>query len=506
MQLNESGIAGNKETLAQKGWEIYGYDRSLMRESTRSNPQWVHFGAGNIAKAFVADIAEQLISEGTLKSGMILAGEFDKPLVENIYKSHDDLFINVTLCADGSMKKKVCGSIAEADVLDKNGDMERLKEVFASPSLQMASFTITEKGYVCDAAQPKTAPEDAKTFMGKVAYLLYHRYQSGAYPIAFVSMDNCSHNGDKLRDAMLFYAKLWGDEGFRAYLEDENKVSFPWSMIDKITPGPDESVAKMLKEDGFEDLAEHRTARGSRIAPFVNAEETGYLVIEDAFPNGRPPLENAGVVLCDRQTVDKTEKMKVCTCLNPLHTALAVFGCLFDYEYIHDEMEDEDLKKLVNVLGYEEGLPVVTDPGVISPRDFLDAVIKLRLPNPFMPDSPKRIATDTSQKIPIRFGHTVRAWRESPQKTEGLRAVPLVFAAYIVYLKGINDKGETFEQSPDPLLSELKDLTPKELLERTDVFGNDLFEDGLGDKVLAVFDEMSKGRGAVRNTLHNMLR
>ena len=117
---------------------------------------------------------------------MILAGEFDKPLVEGIYKSHDNLFINVTLCADGSMKKNVCGSIAEAFVLDKDGDMERLKEVFTAESLQMASFTITEKGYVCDAAQPKNAPEDTQTFMGKVAYLLYHRYRNGAYPIAFV--------------------------------------------------------------------------------------------------------------------------------------------------------------------------------------------------------------------------------------------------------------------------------------------------------------------------------
>ena len=505
MRLNETDIIKYKDALIQKGYELPGYDRIIMCENTAKKPEWVHFGAGNIAKAFVADIAEQLISAGSLKSGMILAGEFDKPLVDGIYKSHDNLFINVTLCADGSMKKNICGSIAEADVLDKDGDMERLKEVFSSESLQMASFTITEKGYVCDAAQPKTAPEDTQTFMGKVAYLLYHRYKNGAYPIAFVSMDNCSHNGDKLKAAMLFYAKLWEDEGFEAYLNDPSKVSFPWSMIDKITPGPDESVAKVLTEDGFEDLKEHRTARGSRIAPFVNAEETGYLVIEDAFPNGRPQLENAGVVLCDKETVDKTEKMKVCTCLNPLHTALAVYGCLFGYEYIHDEMEDEDLRKLVNVLGYEEGLPVVTDPGVISPKDFLDAVVKLRLPNPFMPDSPKRIATDTSQKIPIRFGHTVRAWRDRAEGTAGLRAVPLVFAAYIRYLEGVNDAGEPFDASPDPLLSELKTLTPKELLARTDVFGNDLFTDGLGEKALSLYEEMRKGEGAVRKTLRDLL-
>ena len=498
MQLSESGIKENITELKAKGYELPEYDRDLLRENTKSNPEWVHFGAGNIARAYIADIADKLIKSDDLKSGLILCGEFDKQLVEGIYRSHDELIINVTLCADGSMKKQIIGSIAEADVLDKDGDMERLMEIFASPSLKFASFTITEKGY-------RTSSADEKGFMWKVTALLYNRYKNGALPIAFVSMDNCSHNGDKLKEAVLFYAKTFDDAGFIEYINDPSKVSFPWSMIDKITPGPDESVASMLKDDGFEDLKEVRTARGSRIAPFVNAEETGYLVIEDTFPNGRPPLEKAGVVLCDKETVDKTEKMKVCTCLNPLHTALAIFGCLFDHEYIHDEMEDEDLVRLVNTLGYEEGLPVVIDPGVISPRDFLDAVVRLRLPNPFLPDSPKRIATDTSQKIPIRFGHTVASWRERGRDAGELKAVPLVFAAYIQYLKGVNDKDESFELSPDPLLEELKALSPQELLKRRDVFNSDLFADGLGDRVLALYEEMSKGVGAVRKTLRETL-
>ena len=250
MLLNEADILQNKETLIQRGYELPAYDRNLLRENTAASPEWVHFGAGNIAKAYIADIAEQLISDGSMKTGLILCGEFEKPLVEGIYKAHDNLFINVTLCADGSVKKKICGSIAEADVLDKDGDMDRLREVFASKSLQMASFTITEKGYVCDASQPKTEPEDVQNFMGKVAYLLYHRYKNGAYPIAFVSMDNCSHNGDKLKDAMLFYAKLWEDEGFAAYLNDTSKVSFPWK-----SPVPPASSAYPYASDSLNPVS-----------------------------------------------------------------------------------------------------------------------------------------------------------------------------------------------------------------------------------------------------------
>ena len=70
----------------------------------------------------------------------------------------------------------------------------------------------------------------------------------------------------------------------------------------------------------------------------------------------------------DRDTVNRTERMKVTTCLNPLHTALAVYGCLLGYILIREEMKDEDLVKLIRRLGYREGLPVVTDPVILSPK------------------------------------------------------------------------------------------------------------------------------------------
>ena len=90
--------------------------------------------------------------------------------------------------------------------------------------------------------------------------------------------------------------------------------------------------------------------------------------------------------------------------MNPLHTALAVFGCLLGYESIAAEMGDPLLKTLVERIGYDEGIPVVVDPEILSPMEFIHEVISQRLPNPFIPDVPQRIATDTSQKVPIRFG------------------------------------------------------------------------------------------------------
>ncbi len=125
------------------------------------------------------------------------------------------------------------------------------------------------------------------------------------------------------------------------------------------------------------------TSRNTYIAPFVNAEGPQYLVIEDCFPNGRPALEKAGVYMTDRDTVNKVERMKVTTCLNPLHTALAVYGCVLGYTLIADEMKDPLLNKLVRQIGPGGDSTVVTlIQGILSPEDFVNEVIDVRSTKP----------------------------------------------------------------------------------------------------------------------------
>ena len=258
------------------------------------------------------------------------------------------------------------------------------------------------------------------------------------------------------------------------------------------------------------------TDRHTFTAPFVNAEETEYLVIEDKYTNGRPPLELGGVMYADRETVDKVEKMKVCTCLNPLHTAMSIYGCLLGYTLISAEMADEDIRGLITKMGYIEAMPVVVDPGVLKPADFIGAVLNRRLPNPFMPDAPQRIATDTSQKLSIRFGETIKAYKERGLDMDNLVLIPLVLAGYARYIKGIDDEGKAFEPSPDPLLAALRAIVAplevkegpqdfsclKALYTRKDVFGVDLYEAGLGEKIEAMVAKLYAGPGAVRKTLH----
>ena len=508
MKLDKQALQ-DRSFWEAKGYRLPQYDREAMVAKTVANPTWLHFGAGNIFKAFQADACQRLLDAGLAETGIIAAERREKKPMTS-----DNLTIKVTLRSDGKVEKAVVGSIAETVYL--YGSEARLREIFENPSLQMVSFTITEKGYALYDAQgaylPDIAadlaagPESAKSYMGKLTALLCARYQKNKAPLAMVSMDNCSHNGDKLKAAITTFAKAWGGEGFNAWLAE--CVSFPWSMIDKITPGPDASVAAILAEDGLE--------AGT---PFVNAEESEYLVIEDDFPNGRPCLEKAGIYFTARETVDKVERMKVCTCLNPLHTALAVYGCLLGYQHIWQEMQDEDLRRLVEAIGYKEGLPVVTDPGIIKPQDFIDTVVKVRIPNPFLPDTPQRIATDTSQKLPIRFGETIKAYMASDTlDVKDLKLIPLVHAGWLRYLMAVDDSGAAFEPSPDPLLAtaqayvadmklgEKPDCAKLDgLLRNRTIFGVDLYEAGLADRVCAYFTELCAGPGAVRATLKKYL-
>lgn len=531
MKLTDIRDAAGRAAFTAAGYEVFHYDRELVRARTKAAPEWIHFGAGNIFRAFPAAVLQTLLEQGHAGAGVVVCEGFDYEIIEKAYRPYDDLSLLVVLKADGSIEKKVIGSVVESLTADEKNaaDMARLAEVFSAPSLKMASFTITEKGYAVtgpDGAYLPVVQGDLldrtlcpKHIMGKVTKLLYARYQNGAAPVAMVSMDNCSHNGDKLKAAVMAYAHGWAEngfveQGFVDYVSDHTRVSFPWSMIDKITPRPDALVQEMLKKDGFADTELIVTGKNTYTAPFVNAEETQYLVVEDDFPNGKLPLDLGGVYFTDRMTVDKVEKMKVCTCLNPLHTALAIYGCLLSYTTIHDEMEDPELSTLITRMGYEEGMPVVVNPGILKPEDFIDAVLKKRLPNVFMPDTPQRIATDTSQKLPIRFGETVKAYLAKGEDVGKLTFIPLVLAGWLRYLLGVDDAGKEFTPSPDPMLAQVTGQLEgisfgtkvsagalDHILSRADLFAVDLVACGLSEKITGYFNELNAGVGAVRETL-----
>ena len=498
MKVNLSSL---RDTAAweQAGVRLPAFDIAAMREKTRKTPVWVHFGAGNIFRAFIAALQQRLLDSGDAECCIIAADTFDVDNIRMIYGGYDNLTMSVTLNADATIDKEIIASVSEALVAQpgEKADWKRLREIFAAPSLQMVSFTITEKGYALRqingsylpavAEDLEKGPGHPRHAMTTVTALLLYRYMNGKAPLAVVSMDNCSHNGEKLRSSILEVAETWWKRGFVswdfiAWLTDETRVSFPWSMIDKITPRPAPAVQQMLADAGIEDMAPIQTPRGTFVAP-------------------------------------RTERMKVTTCLNPLHTALAVYGCLLGYTLICEEMKDGDLVKLVRRLGYTEGLPVVTDPGILSPRAFIDEVVEQRLPNPFMPDAPQRIATDTSQKVGIRFGETIRSYAAEGRSMNQLVALPLVIAGWLRNLLGVDDEGNEMPLSSDPLLEDLQKQLQgielgkpetagnklKPILANSLIFGSDLTRTPLAARIEEYFREEITGTGAVRTTLRKYL-
>ncbi len=523
-----------KDTAAWKqiGIDVPGYDVAQIAENTKKAPVWVHFGVGNIFRIFIGGIADKLIENGESDKGIICAETFDYDIVNKIYDPYDNLVLAVTLKADGSTDKKVLGSLAEAIPANVKSaeNWNRLKEIFADPGLQMISFTVTEKGYALKGSDGnylpfvvpdlEHGPEAPTGAMAVVTAMLYHRFRTCGAPLAVVSMDNCSHNGEKLQNSVLTMAQEWLSRGlvpeaFLDYLKDETKISFPWSMIDKITPRPSTEIADALEADGVESMQPVITERKTYIAPFVNAEGPQYLVIEDKFPNGRPALEKAGVYLTTRDTVNEVERMKVTTCLNPLHTALAVYGCMLGYTSIAAEMQDEQLAKLVDGIGPKEGMKVVCDPGILDPNDFVKEVIEQRLPNKFIPDTPQRIACDTSQKVGIRYGETIKSYVEKYGSAEDLHYVPIAIAGWLRYLIGVDDHGDAFELSPDPMLAEFQGMLEgvklgepdsvgdklKPILSNANIFGSDLYAAGIGSRIEELVKEELAGPGAIRATL-----
>ena len=241
------------------------------------------------------------------------------------------------------------------------------------------------------------------------------------------------------------------------------------------------------------------------------------MLIENAFPNGHPPLEQCGVIITRRDIVEKSAQMKVATCMNPMDTALGIFGCMLGYTQVSAEMKDKELVNLITRLSENEAMPMVADPGVIDPEAFLHEVLGERYPNPFLQDSPQRTATDTSRKIAPRFGTTLYAYYNSmlpAHRATKLVYIPLVLAGWLRYLVGVDDRGDAFELSPDPNIEHVRSLmgNPKlgdecpeaqlyPLLANRYYFGVNLFEIGVGETVVRMFNELNRGPRAIRETL-----
>ncbi|NCC91308.1 MAG: mannitol dehydrogenase family protein, partial [Spirochaetia bacterium] len=159
MKLTNEGLQA-KEAWKQKGYTLPAFDRDAMLKETAQNPTWVHFGAGNIFRVFPAALQQHLLNQKITKTGIIVGEGFDYEIIDKVYDKHDNLTLMVTLKSDGSIDKEVIASVAYAYKCDPQfaKEWEFFQQAFRNPSLQMVSFTITEKGYSLRAGNGEFYP------------------------------------------------------------------------------------------------------------------------------------------------------------------------------------------------------------------------------------------------------------------------------------------------------------------------------------------------------------
>ncbi|ASR35253.1 hypothetical protein BAY61_09920 [Prauserella marina] len=353
----------------------------------------LHFGVGNFHRSHQAAYLDRLLRQGKARDwGIVGVGLFprDERLGE-ILRAQDFTYTLVELGGDGHRTATRIASIV--DFLHAPSEPDRVREHLASPGIRIVSLTITEGGYNTsdvtgefDTADPgilaDVGARNPRTVFGILAEGLHLRRERGLAPFTVVSCDNVPGNGEVTRRALVAFARLAYGEEFAGWIEDT--VSFPDSMVDRITPVTTDAERALVRdtfgiEDGWPVVCE----------PFTQ------WVFEDDFPLGRPPWEDAGAQpVAD---VAPYELMKI-RLLNGSHQAIAHTGLLRGHTYVHEAMADPEVTGLVRRYLAEAVRTLRPVPG-IDLDQYLTELTE-RFANPNIRDTLARIATDASDRLP----------------------------------------------------------------------------------------------------------
>ena len=212
--------------------------------------------------------------------------------------------------------------------------------------------------------------------------------------------------------------------------------------------------------------------------------------------------------------------MKVTALLNPVHSATGPIGVVLGVEGFADMLHTMPIMmKMARQVAYDEGLPMVQDPGILSPKAFVDELFEDRFPNRYLGDTNLRLSTDVSQGVGVRFGETIKAYVEKEGTAEKLTAIPLGIAGWLRYMLGVDDEGRPYELAPDPMNEEITQAFAsirwgdpatvtdqlRPILSNENIFRIDLYRAGLGGKIEQFFREMIDGPGSTLKTIHRYI-
>ena len=471
-------LSANTLSSVPAGVRVPDYDR------TQITPGIVHLGIGAFHRAHMAVYVDDLLKDNP--DWAIVGASLRRPDTKEALEPQDGLFTIAVRDASGT-HPRVIGSILK--VLDANVEREELLALMASPQIRIVSLTVTEKGYCHDPATGEldqrhpdivhdlANPQAPKSAPGMLVEALACRKAAGVAPFAVMSCDNLPSNGATVQRIVSKFAAL-RDAELGRWVAD---AAFPSTMVDRIVPATTEADRAMIAElIGAEDAWPIMTE------PFTQ------WVIEDHFPDGRPPFEKTGAQLVE--DVEPFERMKL-RMLNGSHSTMAYLGYLAGYDYISDVMADEDFVRLVHGLMTEEAMPTLDMPGV-DLGAYRDQLLE-RFRNPALKHRTWQIAMDGSQKLPQRLLGTIRERIKAGQPFERLG---LGVAGWMRYVVGIDEKGENIDVR-DPLAMRMMAIAAdagddaealyEGLVGLTEVFGSDLADNqAFGETVATHLDSL----------------
>jgi mannitol 2-dehydrogenase len=424
-------VALSNATLAEVGdaIPIPQYDRS------RVTPGIVHFGLGNFHRAHQAMYLDDLMNAGeALGWGICGVGVLPGDArMRDVLAAQDCLYTLTLKHPDGRLEPRVIGSIVK--YLFAPDDPNAVVRQLADPAIRIVSLTVTEGGYNNHPVsgdfdtENKTIVADAfasspATVFGLVVAGLRQRRDAGVPPFTVMSCDNIQGNGRVAKAAFVAFARI-ADADFADWIE--SNVSFPNSMVDRITPVTTDCDRKLIEAtfgvaDGWPVLSE----------PFKQ------WVLEEDFTLRRPPYEDAGVQIVDDVMPYELMKLRL---LNASHQALTYFGYLAGYRFAHEAMSDPLIREFVRAYMDNEGTSTLLPVPGIDLTEYKDELIA-RFSNPEVRDTLARLCADSSNRIPKWLIPVVR---DNLAAGRDVNYSAAIVASWARYAEGIDEAGEPID-------------------------------------------------------------
>ena len=488
LKLNAENIDKFQDSVT-----IPKYDRSSVKAGI------VHVGIGGFHRSHQAFYCDQLLHDKE-QSQWGICGVALLERDDSIYKTlkeQDGLYTLIVKEFDGSWKARIIGSIV--DYLFAPENPKAVIEKMADPGTKLITLTITEGGYNFDESTGEfnmenpliqhdlAHPELPKTIFGYLTQALKLRKARGLKGCTVQSCDNIQGNGKIMKRTLLEYVKV-AESGLTDWIHDN--VSFPNSMVDRITPVTEKNDIVRLKDDfGVEDSW-----------PVVCEPFTQW-VIEDTYSNGRPKWETLGAKFV--KDVAPYEKMKL-RLLNAGHSVLGIFGALLGYKTIDEAIEDKELRTFLADFMDKEVTPRLDNLPGVDLGSYKQSLIQ-RFGNHNIKDQVSRICSESSTKLPKFLLPTVR---ENLEQKGPINQTAFVIAAWAIYSKGISEKGDAIEII-DVMKDELREKvaanteSPVVFLEISAVFGNLVQSDRFVDSYLTAYENISKS--GLKESLQSLL-